>query len=404
MRLLSIVVALLCAVPARVIAEGGTVSFDDVLKVAMAKSPERGRLDAELAERLSEAEEIRVKQNPTLDTELRLPQGGGEYHSEYEASISQPIRASDLGFRSKLAALMEEAISVEQKAVLVEFTQNLSLTYARAWAVQERRAVLVSSKERTRGILEKVRRAASGGIVPEGDVAVFEGEVGLLSAEIVGADAERKRAMAELVRASGAELSRARLLALPPPRLPALDETLRQATGSSLPAQQRSEILARVARRQLELTRLDRFPQIAPVLGYERTAEGADQLKVGLSIDLPLFNRNQAARVRALGAARAAERLRDHATSGWLAEEAEMLHEAAAALADQRQRFEDDIIPARERALRGYRKQFEVGQGTAFQVWQAQRELTDATLRALDLRTEERTAVAELNILLGTDL
>jgi outer membrane protein TolC len=392
------------SVSGTVVAEDRKVSLDDVLRIGLEKSPELGRIDSLLAERLGEAEETRVKQNPSLGTELRVPASSGGDDSEYEATVYQPLRASDFGFRSKVSALIRESASIEEKLALVEFTQNLTLTYANTWAVQERRGVLVNAQERARGILEKVRGVASKGFLPEGDVAVFEGEVSLLSAEMVGAEAERKRVVAELTRVSGAELAGAMLLPPPVPRLPARDEVLRQAQENALPAQRRSEILARVASRQLELARLDSFPRLAPGIGYERTAEGAQQLIIGFSMDLPFFDRNQAARVRALGAERAATRLRNHATSGRLAEEARMLHEAAAALADQRRRFEEEVVPSRERALKGYRKQFDVGQGTAFQVWQAQREFTEARLRVLEIWSQERTALAELGILLGTDL
>jgi len=378
--------------------------LDDVLRAAFQKSPELGRIDSLLGERLGEAAETRVKQNPVLGAELRGPTNRGGDNKEYEATVYQPLRISDFGFRSKLAALIRESASIEEKLALVEFIHNVSLTFAKTWAVQEQRGVLMNAQERARAILEKIRGAGEKGFLSEGDVAVFEGEVSLLSAEMVGAEADRKRALAELTRVSGAELTDKTLVAPPAPRLPPKDDVLREADENTLPAQKRAEILARVATKQRELARLDAFPRFSPGIGYERTGEDTEQVIVGFSIDLPFFDRNQAARRRALGAELAAMHLRDYATSGRLGDEAKMRHEVVSALAEQRRRFEEQVIPSRERALKGYRKQFDMGQGTAFQVWQAQRELTDTRLRVLDLWSQERTALAELGILLGTDL
>lgn len=403
MRILTIVFAVTCAVSSVAAAEDRQVSLDDVLKTALEKSPELGRINSMLAERLGEAEETRVKQNPSLGTELRVPADGRSGDKEYEAKVYQPLRVSDFGFRSSLSALIRESASIEEKLALVEFTQSLSLTYAKAWAVQERRSILASSQERAKGILNNVHDIAGKGFLPEGDVAVFEGEVSLLSAEMVGADADRKRAVAELIQASGMELWSARLLPPPVPRLPPDEEVLRQAEQNALPVQQRADILARVARKQVELARLDGFPRFSPGVGYETTNDGGHQVVIGFSIDLPIFDRNQAARIRSLGAENAATRLREQATSGRLAEQARLLQEAAAGLADQRRRFEKEVVPAREKATKAYRKQFDAGQGTAFQVWQAQRELTDVKLRALDLWLQEQAVLTQLGILLGTD-
>ncbi|MFO0842255.1 MAG: TolC family protein [Gemmataceae bacterium] len=404
MKFGSFVIAVACAWTGLAAAEDRAVSFHDVLRVALEKSPDVGKIAASQSGRMADATSTEVKQNPLLDAEYGAPTNGMHEKDEFGLKVAQPLRPSDFGARTRLAALIRDSATLERKVELLEFGQNLAVTYAKAWAVQERRGILEKARRLAEDIFAKLREGAAKGFLAEGDAAVFEGEVALLATDIVGAEADRKAAVAELIKVSGADLSGARLLPPPEARLPSTADVLAKARGGELPAQRRAELAAKIATRQVELARLDSYPRFGPSVGYSRTDAGDRQVTFGFSVELPFFDRNQAGRMRALGEEQAARRLQEYATSGRLEEAAVLLFDAATALTTQRRKFEREVIPARERALRGFRKQFDAGQGTPFLVAQAQRELAESRLRALDLWSLERAALAQLSILLGNEL
>ena len=381
-----------------------TVTYEQVLRSALNNSPEAAKLDAAETEQLSEADEIKTKANPTLDSHIRVPVRSSDADTEVEIELSQPLRPSDFGLRQRLAQIINESASLEKKLALLEFSQTIALQYSHVWIVQQRHDVLKKSRENARATLRQVKDAGSKGLLPEGDIAVFEGEVSMLDAELLGAQAERQRAAAALTKATGVRLMVSNVTEPPLPALPNASELATDLGRSELPLRQRSELLSRVAEKRLSLARLDRYPAFAPSLGYERTSEGNDLLTVGVSVDLPFFNRNQAQITRAEGTVQLAKSLGQYVSSGDFEEEARLLLQAAETLGSQRDVFVSSVIPARERALNGYQRQFVAGLGSISQVWQAQRELTDARLRALELWSEKRSVSSELAILLGKDL
>ena len=73
MKLGSLVFAVACALAVPAAAEERVVSFDDVLKVALEKSPDVARIAASLSGRMADAISTEVKQNPSLDAEYGAP-------------------------------------------------------------------------------------------------------------------------------------------------------------------------------------------------------------------------------------------------------------------------------------------------------------------------------------------
>lgn len=382
-------------------ADGRPLTFDEVAASALIKSPDAAKIDATLAERTADAFGVRVRENPTLSSQLGVPADRAEAKTEVSITLTQTLRPSDFGARTALARVIEETAGLDRVLALNEFLQSLRVAYARAWQGQEKAALLREGRARTQGILKRVAEGAGRGIYPQGDVELFKAELKMLEAESLAAAGDSAAARAALTGISGATFPDRALAPLPGLGSESRDDIEQLVRDSALPVRKRYDLLVALAEKQLEVARLDSYPAISPQIGYGRIDSGADQFIVGLSVPLPFFNRNQGERMRARGTLLAAERAKAYATSEGLVTEALLVFEAARRTSDQIRIYESGVLPARRRALDAYANQLEAGAGTVFQLWQAQRELNDSRLRTLDLRTSLAETVAQLNALLG---
>ncbi|MFO0840917.1 MAG: TolC family protein [Gemmataceae bacterium] len=385
-------------------AEAAPLTFGEVVREALEKGPEAAKIDATLADRAAEAFERGVKENPVLSAGMEQPlnpPGGEREETELSVSIAQAIRPSDFGARAALAALMRDTAETEKVLALSEFVQALAVLYGRAWQQQEAGRVLIDARTRAAQALKKAAGAANQGLIPEGDVALLKAELKSIEAESRAVRADGARAAAELTRASGLSLSGRELAAPPAEAVPTKDELLGLVRGGRLPIQQRFGLMKRVAEKQLEVSRLDAYPALSPSVGYARHDDGTSQVTLGFSVPLPLFNRNDGERLRAQGAIALANRNAAYASSEAIESEALLLLDALTSLAEQVALYESEVVPARRRAAEAYYRQFEAGSGSIFQFWQAQRDLSDSRLKAIELRGVLVTTKAQMNALTG---
>ena len=127
-------------------------------------------------------------------------------------------------------------------------------------------------------------------------------------------------------------------------------------------------------------------------------------IAVGVQLDLPFFNRNEPEILRRQGEANAARAQSSYARSDAFREEIALFLQSLEALQKQAETFENDVVPTLLRALRSYDEQFTAGTGTILSVWQAQRELSNAKLEALQLWTRFFSSRSDLSILTGQQL
>lgn len=184
---------------------------------------------------------------------------------------------------------------------------------------------------------------------------------------------------------------------LPPlPDLHALTAALDAAPAL---ARARAELARRQALARLEHSR--RTPDLTVTLGVKRLAEpGVNQALFGLSMPLPLFDRNQGNLLEAL-------RRTDQAGDELLL--AQMDSQQALGLAYQQlrdarlaaQTLASDILPGARSAYEAALKGFEFGKFAYLEVLDAQRTLIEAQAEQLRAVGEARRAAAQLERLVG---
>jgi cobalt-zinc-cadmium efflux system outer membrane protein len=222
----------------------------------------------------------------------------------------------------------------------------------------------------------------------------------------------------ELIKAHGAlASSRARLAALwgnPAPRfdsvvgeiaaLPELPSlALQRELLAQAPAMQlaRAELEHRQALAKVELSR--RTPDVALNIGSKRSEElGRTQAVFGLSLPLPLFDRNQGA---VLATARQVDKARDGLTAAASRLETELVQarEEYASARAQALALRDEILPGAQSAYEAASTGFEYGKFGFLDVLDAQRTLLQAQSHYLTTLADAHRAQAAISRILGAE-
>lgn len=405
MKSILFTLAILAGVHATVArADSTPLSLDELIRETLLRSPDAAKIEAAVSEKSAEAFSVEVMENPVLEAGVDIPldpPSGETEDVDVSITLSQAIRPSDFGKRSALADAMNQTADLEKQIALSELIQNIGVLYSRAWQLQETAGFLRDSKKRVGAAVQKVSSASSGGLFPEGDLELLKTEVKVFEAELAQALAMSEQTTAELLKISAFPLTGRKLLP-PPDTFPlsraALEELVR---ASQLPIQKRYELVSKLAQKQLEVARSDVSPIISPSLGYGRHDDGTSQFLVGVSIPLPVFNRNQDELIRAQGSLSAASRGTQYATSETIVSEALLIFDSIVSLRKQVEFYEQGIVPGKKRAVEAYNRQFDAGAGATFQLWQSQRELTLAQMKSLELRGALAAARAQAMALIG---
>ena len=379
------------------------VTLETVVAHALAASPLVKEIDAKISERLAEAVALRILPNPELSVGVQYPSFSTNAKNQYGASLTQPFRISHLGLRDTVSSLIEQAASTDQRFAVIELTQNVRLAYVRLWALQQQRSYFTSAKESARKIGRFISDGGSKGLFSKGEEKIFTAELERASADLIGLESEIKKAEAELLRLSIFSVKDRTLNRPTVISDSELDALSSDTDGSTLPIQGRYLLLEKVSKERFNLSRRDAFPALAPQLTYSRNEDGFNFVGVGITVELPLFNRNQPEQLQRSAELQAAIAQKDYFQGSTFKSQIDLLVESLRGSVTQAKAYEERVIPALESAVTTHEKQLRAGQGTVLLVWQTQRELLELQGRLLEIWIRAFSNQSELVILTGKE-
>jgi cobalt-zinc-cadmium efflux system outer membrane protein len=181
-----------------------------------------------------------------------------------------------------------------------------------------------------------------------------------------------------------------------PPPVASLYARLGETAELRLAARQVDQREASVA-----LEKANRIPDLTISLGSQYSAEDRERINlVGLSMPIPLFDRNQGTVQAATRRADQARDLRNAAELRLRSETRQALARWSSATTDIRA-FEQSILPAAQRALESATRGFQMGKFAFLDVLDAQRTLIDSRGRYLQALAEATDAWASLERVYG---
>ena len=411
-RLFVLGLLLLPLLPGRLLAEEcAPLPLAEVLARVRAASPQLLAARARSAAAASGLRQARRLPNPSLQlqgenwTVNRSGISTTDPDIDFYALVSQPLEIG--GKRSArtaaAAAEMEGARAVGRQTAR-ELTLQAVRSYLAVLRARESMRWLSEQRGGLQNLVDAMRRRVEEGHAAEADLMKLQTEAAHLDTQIGQARLDLARdvaALGALLPESGAPdpacLREPGVLA--PPAGDA-DELARIAVARHPETRSAHERLAR-ARSLLRLEQARRVPDPNVTVGYKRTA-GADTMVAGISVPLPLFDRNTDNVARAAAEERAAA-LDVEVLTRQLAAEAVALFVAARELVERAERADAELRRPAEVVRNAARSAFREGSADVLRLVDAERVYTEMRREALALQLEAYTRSFEAQLLVSEE-
>lgn len=346
--------------------------------------------------------------NPELELQSENFGGSGTLDgfnaAESTAVISQPILLGGKRARRQAVAEAERALAGRDlEAVRLDVAAGTRLAFYNVLAAQQRVELareLLAVAERFADTVQK--RVDAGKVSPvEATRAGIEVSAARVRVSRAARELDAQRALlAASWGAMEADFDRAVGEPPSPGDLPSGLAPLQQLL-SGTPEVQRVADLVERQRRVVELERSFRIPDLRVGIGQRRFEEtGATAWVAGVSLPIPIFDRNQGARA---AAEFDLERVRRDAEALRIGLEARLTsaYQRLQARADEVTTMSRDIVPATRAAFASTEVGYREGKLGFLDVLDAQRALFESRMLLLDSREEYAIARAELDRLVG---
>ncbi len=361
-----------------------------------------------------------LRPNPTLDAEYGSPRFlGGEAERNFSVGISQTFElGGKRNYRVAVARLELQQARAEVLGIERQIAVEIRTSYANVLASGRQLDLL----ERLITADQEMIRAAEARL-KEGDVApldvnLIKVEADSLRVQVIQLRSDLETGLLRLKTSTGADLNEVLRLAPLPDRPPRLDLGVGELTELALNERadlQAAKIGEQLGSARVGLTRAASVPNIAgsvkysrnkqvidfpPVLGVPPFPQTDNELTFGVSVDLPIFNRNQGAI-----AAAAAERVQAEKQRTFL--ESTVRRDVAVAYRKYRAAAEavvlytTQILPRAEENLRSVRAAYGIGEFSIFDVVSEQRRLTESVTGYNQSLREYYNALTELETAIG---
>lgn len=370
------------------------------LELALGANPELSAAARELE--AVEAMIIQAQARPNPEISALIEDTRRETRST-TLQLNQPIElGGKRGARIDAAERGRDAASVEFSGKRAEIRSMVMAAFFDVLVAQERLQLAQASADLAqRATNAAARRVAAGKVSPveETKARVAEAEVRLEST-LAASDlaVARKRLSAawgnptpRFERAEGDPE------ALPP--LPMLTDLNTRLAASPAMRRAKIEVDRRLALVQIE--RSQRIPDVTISLGARRNEElNLNQAILGVSIPLPLFNRNQG---NVLEALRRTDKARDELSIAQirLANELELAYQRLETVHQEVASLQRDILPGAQSAYDAASQGFEMGKFNFLEVLDAQRTLFQVKSQYLRALGDAHRSAAEIERILG---
>lgn len=388
----------------------GALTFPEALSLVVRHNPELEIYSLEIRAREAESLQAGLRPNPLLSFETENVFGSGPFSgtdaAESTLSISQTVElGKKRSWRRHLAEAETSVAETDFASAKTDLLARTTDAFIAVLAAQEGLRLSEEMAELAKRVLGTVEERVSAGRGAETEA--IRPRIQLREQQLARDKARRhlaatRGALAALMGREGADFG------------PALGDLSRL---SSLPDQAELEsllvespqIVRRAAeiehrRRAVRLEEARRIPDLDLGIGVRYLRESEETaLVLGVSIPLPVFNRNQ-------GAIAAARSRQTQARF----EERNVLLQAKAALGAawqemssaraEAEALRDDIIPASRQALESAEYGYRAGKFGVLDVLDAQRTLVEAQERYLDALSAFHRAASEIERLLGSSI
>ncbi|TDF81702.1 TolC family protein [Pseudomonas sp. H9] len=390
----------LLAVPSWAMAQGPVLTLDKALQTAQANNPElaAARWGIDIAE--GERRQAGVLPNPEVGWEVEDTRNGKETTT---VSVSQMFElGGKRGARLDVAGRGSQLAELELERQRNALHADVKGAFQAALQAQEGLQLAEQSLRLSERALQVVQGRVKAGVaspVEDTRAQVQMSEVRLELGRAQQALTVTYQQLAATTGAPLAEFSRVDSAGSEDPALPSrtlLLERLEQTPDMRLARVQIDQQEA-----ELSLARTQRIPDLTVSVGSQYSETDRERINVvGVSLPIPLFDRNQG---NILAAARRADQARDQRNGAELRLRSEVVQALAQwNTASQEVRdFDRSILPSAQNAVDAATRGFERGKFAFLDVLDAQRTLVAARLQYLEAQAQRSEARVRLERIFG---
>jgi cobalt-zinc-cadmium efflux system outer membrane protein len=376
------------------------LTLNAALELALGTNPDLSAAGHELEALDATITQAQARPNPELSA---LIEDTRRETRTTTLQLNQPVElGGKRGARIEAAERGRDAASLELDAKRAEIRSAVTAAFFDMLVAQERLRLAQASVELAqRATGAASRRVTAGKVSPveETRARVAEAAVRVEQAQAASEVTTARRRLAATWGDSSPRFERAEgdPEALPP--LPAMADLNARLAASPNLLRARIEVERRQALAEVERSR--RIPDMTVSLGAKRNKElGRDQAILGVSIPIPVFNRNQGNLLEAL---HRTDKARDElaAAGTRLSNELALAHERLNTARQEVALLQRDILPGAQSAYDAATKGFELGKFSFLEVLDAQRTSFQAKSQYLRALAEAHRSAAEIERILG---
>jgi len=365
-----------------------SLTLEQALELAERQHPQLAEAHALVEASAGRAQQAGALSNPELILgALQLPlDSGASNQREYVAGVAQPIPLGGRLGKAREAELLER----EVRARGLEVTRRelrKRVHSAFATALYQEQAFLAQSRIAQgfeKAVATTKARVEAGDAVPD-DLARVEMELARAKVEVQRAESLRAQSRVALAAAMGDMNLRAQSLSGSLEvtfEIPSLESLA--ASLSAQPESLQADAAVRASMARMDLAKAERIPDVKVEALYHRLeSTRGNTFDIGLSIPLPLFNRNQG-RLREARAEAAAAEARARSTQlGLRARLHEAYTELTTSLASSRA-LKAEILPRADTVLKAAEARYAAGDSSLSEVLIVRRDWALAQLTYLE--------------------
>ena len=337
-----------------------------------------------------------LRPNPIFNTEYGSPRFlGGEADYNFSAGLSQPFELG--GKRGKRRAVAElelqqvrAEIAVIERSIAVEIRRDYTKAIAAARQLDVVERLLAADLELVR-VTEA--RLNEGDVAPL-DLNLVRVESDRLKIQRIEVRNELETALLRIRTLIGVDVAEPLRLAPQSDRPPRLEVGLSELTEKALTDRadlQAARIGERIGTAKISLAQALAAPDVTPSVRFSRTRAFTDlpasagggiannldnELTFGISIDIPVFNRNQGGIASAVGEQTQAVRTREF-LEATIRRDVAVAYGQYRAAAEKLVLYTTQILPRAEANLQTVRAAYNAGEFSVFEVVNEQRRLNE---------------------------
>lgn len=364
-----------------------------------------------------------LRPNPTLDGEYGSPRFlAGEAGSDLSVGVSQTFELGGKRDRRRAVARLELAqVRAEVLTVERSFAAEIRTSYARAVAAGRQLDQLESLITANEELVRVTKARLTEGDVAPFDLNLVQLETDRLRAQVVRSRAELEGEMIILRALVGFEMTEPLQIAPLAARPPRLDLSLTEATEIAL--RERADLQAarlgeELGTARIRLAESQATPNVAASVRYSRNkgivdlpersgggvaVDADNELTFGVSVDIPIFNRNQGEIAAATSERVQIVRQREF-LEATVRRDVALAYLRYRAAAEGLVLYSTQIVPRAEASLRTLRAAYNLGEFSVFEIVNEQRRLIESETGLNDALRDYYAALAELERALGTTL